>query len=82
MNKIQSHSVPDWNVKITLDDGCDDTLENDEAVTEVTGNIQHLIFILGRSTHFGSEGSKSSEISDQLMRGKSGHRPNKFLNKF
>ena len=46
MNKIQSHSVPDWNVKITLYDGCDDTLENDEAVTEVMDFWKYSAFNL------------------------------------
>ena len=43
---IQSPSVADWNVKIILDDVCDDTLENDEAVTKVMDFCKYSAFNL------------------------------------
>jgi hypothetical protein len=53
--------VSDWNAKIIPDDDCDDTLENDEAVTEVDF-WKYSIFILGRSTNFETGGWQPSDI--------------------
>ena len=46
LNKIISNSVSDWNAKIIPDDFCDDTLENDQAVTEVMDFWKYSAFNL------------------------------------